>query len=166
MWLELWRYILWSFQIHNTVAPWTTQFTYVEFLSINVYCSSIQPAVDLIMDVKLQLWSCKVMGGFLTVWGVGVSSHTLFKGQLFSIIYCSHQVVDHITINHFLTGNLYLLTSFTHFAQPLISTSGNHQSVLCNCELLWIQFFSIFKDDTKLDHTVFVFFLLSLLHLA
>ena len=32
---------------------------------------------------------------------------------------------------YFITGNLYLLTTFTHFAHPSLPASGSHQPVLC-----------------------------------
>ena len=37
---------------------------------------------------------------------------------------------------YFITGSLYLLAAFTHFAHTPPTTSGNHQSLLCIYELL------------------------------
>ena len=41
---------------------------------------------------------------------------------------------------YFITGSLYFVTTFTHFAHRLTSTSSNHESVLCIYE-----FFFCFK---------------------
>ena len=60
---------------------------------------------------------------------------------------------------YFITGSLYLLTTFTHFAHPHASAPSNYQSVLCIYEF---GFLFLFLDSTyKWDHVVFVFLCLT-----
>ena len=75
-----------------------------------------------------------------------------------SIINCSHfSVYYHIPMTHFITGSLYLLTTFTHFPYALTPTSGNHQPVLCIYEMGHLK-----KNSTcKWDAIVFVFLCLN-----
>ena len=76
----------------------------------------------------------------------------------YSIINCSHYTVPYIPgLTYFVTGHLYLLTPFTHFADLI--TPHLWQPPFCSL-CLWV--IIIFKDYTdKWDHMVFVFLFLA-----
>ena len=59
---------------------------------------------------------------------------------------------------YFVPGGFYPLTSVPRFANPLIPTTGNDQSVLCVHKLGSVSFVVCFSDFTyKWGHTIFVF---------
>lgn len=63
-----------------------------------------------------------------------------------SVINYSHHIILNIT--DFIMAMLYFLTLFTHFPlPPLLSASGNHQSVPCIYELI-CGLFGFFLDST------------------
>ena len=67
-------------------------------------------------------------------------------------------IIISLRLMYFKTGNVYLLTPFTHFTHCPPSISGNHQSAL-SIHDHFVYFFLFFHSTWKWDHIVFVFFI-------
>ena len=79
-----------------------------------------------------------VRWGFLTLTLKNFQLHSAALLTLLTMLYTLHPVT------YFITGSFCLLTPFNHFANPLLLTSSNHQSVLCICKMLVFFFGFVF----------------------
>ena len=80
-----------------------------------------------------------------------LSNFQIHNTVLFAIV--SMLYMTSLWLIYFITGSLYLLASFTHFAHPSHPLSGNHQSVSMSLAFLFVCF--VLDSTYKWNHAVF-----------